>query len=427
LRRILDTGSPLLELELTGETPAQPGAQRTWLNSWLPVRDRGGTVIGISVVAEETTRRRHMENELKNYRERLEEMVKERTRQVEEMNEALDRTNRKLGESEELFRGVFEKSPIGIAITDSVTQRFLRANRRFCELTGYTADELAGMTIESITHPEDRQRESDYIRDYHQNPLTPFHMEKRYVRKNGEVRLVSLTGDFIDMPGGAPPLALGNVIDITEHRRAEEKISSLLAEKELLLKEVHHRIKNNFNTVMNLLALQSRGQSNPAVSATLMDAQSRIKSMEALYDKLYRSESFKEVSIRNYLPLLMDEIVAMFPHRDMVTLETETADFQLSAKLLSPLGIIVSELVTNSMKYAFMGRDRGLIQASASLKDGRVTLIYKDNGNGIHESIGFDGSTGFGLQLIALLTKQLKGTIRLERHQGAMFILEFPA
>jgi len=425
LRRILETGTPVLEFELTGETPAQPGVQRSWVNSWLPVRDRAGAVFGISVVAEETTRRRQMEKELEHYRVHLQEMVKERTRQVEEMNEALDRTNRKLGESEELFRGVFEKSPIGIAIADSVTQRFIRANRSFCELTGYTADELAGMPIESIAHPEDRQAEDDSIRDYCMNPAKPFKMEKRYIRRDGEIRLVSLTGNYIDVPGGGPPLALGNVVYITEHRRAEEEIRRLLAEKELLLKEVHHRLRNNMNAAMSLLLLQSKRMKDPAAVEALVDARNRMQSMGALYDRLYRSESFNEMKIGDYLPSLIKEIVSMFPHKEAVTIETEMADFLLSAKILSPLGIIVNELVTNSMKYAFIGRDRGLIRASASLKDNRVTLIYEDNGIGIPESVGFDGSTGFGLQLIALLTRQLKGDIRLERHQGTRFTLEF--
>ncbi len=97
----------------------------------------------------------------------------------------------------------------------------------------------------------------------------------------------------------------------------------------------------------------------------------------------------------------------------------------LSVKVLSPLGIIVNELVTNAMKYAFGGRDHGVITICASLEGTRATLIFQDNGKGIPESIDIGKSTGFGLQLVALLTKQLKGSIRLERHEGAQFILEF--
>jgi len=417
-------------MERRSSCSATPGPydlkKESWVNNWLPLRDRAGTVIGISVVAEETTRRRQMEKELEHYRDHLEEMVNGRTRQVEEMNEALDRTNRKLGESEELFRGVFEKSPIGIAIADSVTQRFIRANRSFCELTGYTADELAGMPIESITHPEDWQKESDYVSEHHQNPLTPFHMEKRYIRRDGEIRLVSLTGDFIDMPGGAPPLALGNVIDITEHRRAEEEVKRLLAEKELLLKEVHHRLKNNINTAMSLLLLQSKKMKDPSAVEALMDARNRMQSMEALYDRLYRPESFNEMRIRDYLPPLIDQIVNMFPHKEALKIKTEMADFALSTKKLSPLGIIVNELITNAMKHAFTGRDEGTIRISASLQETRAALVFEDNGIGIPEEIDSEHSTGLGLQLVTLLAKQLKGSMQIERGNGTRFTLEFP-
>jgi len=202
-------------------------------------------------------------------------------------------------------------------------------------------------------------------------------------------------------------------------------LMTIWAEKELLLKEVHHRIKNNMRTMMNLLSLQSSVlKDSPAVTA-LQDARSRMQSMGVLYEKLYRSEDFREISIKDYLPPLIDEIVGVFPHNEMVKIETEIADFSLSARLLSPLGIIVNELVTNAMKYAFTGRTTGTIRVSAASKNNRATLVFEDNGCGIPESIDIENSTGFGLQLIGMLTKQLKGTIRLDRQHGSRFILEF--
>jgi len=191
------------------------------------------------------------------------------------------------------------------------------------------------------------------------------------------------------------------------------------------LKEVHHRIKNNMTTMMSLLSLQSSTLKDPLAIAALQDARSRLQSMGVLYDKLYRSEGFRDISIRDYLPPLINEIAGQFPGRDLVTIETDMADFSLGTAVLSSLGIIVNELITNAMKYAFTGRDEGVIRVSSSLHDNIVTLVCEDNGIGIPESIDIDKSSRFGLQLVALLAKQLKGSIRLERGRGAKFILEF--
>lgn len=204
-----------------------------------------------------------------------------------------------------------------------------------------------------------------------------------------------------------------------ERKKAEEKIKDLLAEKELLLKEVHHRIKNNMNTIVSLLVLQATRLKNPEAVAALKDSQSRVLSMMVLYDKLYRSHSFMEVSFKEYLINLIEEIAANFENRDRVKVEMQIEDFIINTKVLSTLGIIVNELITNAMKYAFSGRDKGLLTVSATLKDKTVTLIIKDNGIGLPETVNIEASTGFGLELINMLTKQLKGNIKIERSGGS--------
>jgi len=215
--------------------------------------------------------------------------------------------------------------------------------------------------------------------------------------------------------------------DITERVRTEEKIKMLLVEKEFMLKEVHHRIKNNMNSVMGLLSLQSNMIKEPAAISALNDAKSRILSMMVLYDKLYCSADFNEISIRDYLEPLVDEIVNMFSSKTSVKIEKNIGDFKLGCKALSPLGIIVNELITNIMKYAFDGIDEAVIRVSASIKSGRVFLTIEDNGKGLPDSINVESTAGFGLQLVDMLVKQLKGNISIERSEGTRFILEFKA
>jgi two-component sensor histidine kinase len=121
---------------------------------------------------------------------------------------------------------------------------------------------------------------------------------------------------------------------------------------------------------------------------------------------------------------LVDEIIGNFPNGNMVKVEKNIGDFILDVKRLQPLGIIINELITNVMKYAFKGRESGLITVSATDTDGHVAISIQDNGNGIPESINFENSTGFGLHLVRILTQQLNGTIEIERGNGTKIVLE---
>ncbi len=210
-----------------------------------------------------------------------------------------------------------------------------------------------------------------------------------------------------------------------ERRDAEEKIRSLLLEKDILLKEVHHRIKNNMSTINGLLALQSESLTDAVAVDALKDAQSRVQSMMVLYDKLYRTENINEVSLREYLPGLVSEIADNFPKNKNVKIESQIDDFDLHVQTLVPVGIIVNELITNMMKYAFIGRDGGSINVSAVLKGCKAVMIIEDDGVGIPETVKFENSSGFGMQLVGMLTEQIDGNIRIERGNGTRFVLEF--
>lgn len=215
------------------------------------------------------------------------------------------------------------------------------------------------------------------------------------------------------------------VLDITDRKLAEQTVYNLLSEKEIILKEVHHRVKNNMYNIGALLNMQANVQDDPAAKSVLFDAAGRVQSMSVLYDKLYRSEYKTAVSLKEYFPDLIYEIVGIFPNKKSVKVKTEVDDIVLEAKILSILGILVNELVTNSMKYAFEGRSDGLIAVTVSKSGSRITITIADNGKGIPENITFQNSTGFGMQLVSMLTEQLGGVIDIKRGNGTKFILEF--
>ncbi len=220
-------------------------------------------------------------------------------------------------------------------------------------------------------------------------------------------------------------LLAGYTIDITERKLAEDKVLKLLAEKEIILREVHHRIKNNMNTINSLLILQADTVSDPVAVKALDDAGSRVRSMMVLYDKLYQSVNFTKISISEYLPSLIDEIAANFSVGRSVKIEKTIDDFIIDAGRLQPLGIIINELITNIMKHAYPGKSDGLIKVTAACKDNHVVFEISDSGIGMPESIDFENSSGFGLQLVSMLTQQIEGSIKIERGKGTKFILEF--
>ena len=218
----------------------------------------------------------------------------------------------------------------------------------------------------------------------------------------------------------------GIILDVTERKKNDERIERLAREKETLLKEVQHRIKNTMNTMVSVLSLQAETVQEIAAVEALTDAKSRFQSMEVLYNQLYRTDSHKSASVKEYLDQLARSVISLFPNGAGVELITDIEDISLDAGRLSPLGMIVNELVTNSMKYAFSGHAVPRLSIQVHRRDGSITVIVQDNGSGLPESFDIRTSRGFGLTMVTNLTEQLNGTIQIENSTGSKFVLSFP-
>jgi PAS domain S-box-containing protein len=292
-------------------------------------------------------------------------------------------------------------------------------NAMWAQILGYSLEEIAPVNIktwETFAHPEDLKQSAELLGRHFSGELPFYQYESRMKHKEGHWVWVHDRGKVASWtPDGKPLMMFGTHTDITERKRAEE----------LMLREVHHRIKNNMNTIYGLLALQAMNLENPVAIAALNDASSRVQSMLILYEKLYNSTSFTAVSAIEYIPSLVQEIVSNFPNQKTVKIETAIEDFTINVKRLQPLGIIINELVTNIMKYAFAGVDHGVISVSTSVVGPHVVLTLQDNGIGMPASITFENSTGFGLTLVEKLTEQIHGTIRIERGHGTRIVIDF--
>ena len=300
-----------------------------------------------------------------------------------------------------------------------VQGNFIRLNPEWEHVLGYSLDDLVGHSFLELVHPDDLEGTlAALTRLKSQEEILSF--ENRYRCKSGEYRWI----EWRSRPDGDLVYAVAR--DVTERKSAEEKVGALLAEKEMLLREVHHRIKNNMNTIRSLLVLQAETVNDTVAKVALEDASNRVWSMTALYERLYQAQDFMEMSVKDYLPVVIEQIVENFSGKARIDVKINIDDFILHTKQLQPLGIIVNELTTNIMKYAFSGRSEGVVEISAILAGNLVTVEVKDDGNGIPESVDSENSTGFGLTLVRALTQQLHGTISIMRGNGTKLILRFP-
>ncbi|HUX50403.1 MAG TPA: PAS domain S-box protein [Spirochaetia bacterium] len=298
---------------------------------------------------------------------------------------------------------------------------------RKASMLGYPAERFHHYTdFTGLVHPDDFEPMMQAMRNHLNGDSDRYDVEYRILTSTGGYKWFRDIGTIVQRETENSALKVaGIVIDISVQKQSAEKVSGLLAEKEMILKEVHHRIKNNMNTMASLLSLQAGAVSDPVAIEILQDAQGRLRSMSVLYDKLFLAENLIDMSVKEYLPTLVDEIVGIFPARTQVHVEVSADDFPLPVKVLTSLGIIINELLTNVIKHAFVGRSEGHIKVSATKSDTRVTITVQDDGVGLPEAFAVEQSPGFGLVLVRALTSQIDGTIRFVQDNGTKSILQF--
>jgi two-component sensor histidine kinase/HAMP domain-containing protein len=215
--------------------------------------------------------------------------------------------------------------------------------------------------------------------------------------------------------------------EISERQRAEEKINASLQEKEVLLREIHHRVKNNLQVIASLLNLQSRNILDERVLEPLRESQTRIESMALIHQKLYDSDDLMVVDFAEYSRNLATHLLSSYGVSQKVALRVDSdAGISLAINSAIPCGLIINELVSNSLKYAFSGRENGEIRIALRRKeDGRIKLTVADNGAGIPDTIDFRNTESLGLRLVNILSGQLEGTLELEKIGGTKFELTF--
>ncbi|EOQ96824.1 PAS domain S-box protein [Leptospira wolbachii serovar Codice str. CDC] len=309
-----------------------------------------------------------------------------------------------------------------VAITN-LDGDIIYTNRLFCKISKYSREELIGKNhriINSGYHP------AEFFKDLYKTIKSgnTWYGEIKNKAKDGSYYWVATTIAPIKNARGEVKKYLSIRTEITETKEAGEKIKLLLKEKALILIEVHHRIKNNMNTIYSLLKIEANSQEDLAHKTILLDASNRVRSMMLLYDKLYRSENTDTISVKEYFPILISEILNIFPNKEKITTNIEVEPVVISAKTISSIGIIINELVTNSIKYSFLNRDSGKISFSAKTENQLLVICYEDDGIPINSSVDLQSPNSFGLNLINMLVKQLKGNVYIESSLGTKYRIE---
>jgi PAS domain S-box-containing protein len=342
-----------------------------------------------------------------------------------------DITNRKqmegtLRESEEKFRTMVENSIQGIFIFQDV--RIMYANKALEHITGYSIEELLALPLEKIeglVNPDDQEMVWGRLAERLAGKEVPSRYEFKAVRKDGEQLWLEMIVGRIEFRG--KPAVQGSVIDITNRHQAEEQIKASLEEKEVMLREIHHRVKNNMQIILSLLRIQSRSVRDKGIQDMFKQSQSRIRSMALIHEALYKSGDLARIHIDDYISRMTTHLLSIYREGlGDVEINQEAEGIFLDINRAIPCGLIISELVSNCLKHAFPGKREGqiTIRMTRDIK-GTNSLIVKDNGTGLPEGLDYRDTETLGLQLVTDLVQQINGSITLKKTHGTEFVVKF--
>lgn len=304
--------------------------------------------------------------------------------------------------------------------------RYVTANKMFCDWVDHSLEELIGKTDYEV-FPAER---ADVLRNEDEqvlSTLTLFQISEESDGASGQPLFVDKRKLPILDNDGNPVGIIGLAFDISELKAKELRLETSLREKEMLLKEVHHRVKNNLQIISSLLNLQVMTLEDETYRTLLQGSSNRISSMATIHEMLYQSLESDTVEVKSYVEEVtryLRDVYGVGSHT--VRLIEEITIDVLDLDVSIPLGLIITELVSNSLKYAFPGNRKGTISVAMGRRKGSIELVVRDDGIGLPEHVLSGSVDSLGLLLVNSLTEQLRGTLHLENRDGAYFSIVFP-
>lgn len=535
----------------------QDGSFKSISSNVRQLKDNQGNSLGAVISIHDISLQKRAENDLRKLSDELEQKVRERTKELLDINNQLNVEIQRRMESEFLFKKQFEHGNIGIAIT-SPDKGWLKVNQKIYDMLGYTQEELYKMTWPELTHKEDLEADIKEFERVIKGEINDYELDKRLIHKNGGIIYIHLTVSGYRKPDGNIDFFIATLQDITERKLLEEKISierdklfsimnaidsgiyivnkdydieyinpvierdfgavnqrkcyeyfhdrsescpwckndevfsgksvywqwysfktdktyklfdtpiinidgslskfeifyditdlintqnilvkeqerikSSLREKELLLGEIHHRVKNNMAVVNAIISMQGNSITDESQIALFREIEMRIKSMAIIHEKLYRSKDFSNVDFKEYISSLSDSLFNTYKTlSDNIHLNIDVKDVSLGIDMAVPCGLLINELLSNTLKHAFpegkgdiyIGMNR-VLNESETLSENEIELIVRDNGIGLSKGFDINNTETLGWQLIiGLIESQLKGKITINNVNGLEIKIRF--
>lgn len=340
-----------------------------------------------------------------------------------------ERTKQKLQESEERYQNLAKIAPVGIFRADE-NGATTYVNPMWCRISGLAEEKALGDGWLSAVDPEDREN----LRLGWQETIRqekPSFADYRFLRSDGTIAWVM--GQATPEMNSENKIVgyVGTITDISERKRAEETIRASLQEKEILLKEVHHRVKNNLMSVIGLIKMEETKAGNASFRSLLNELESRVRSMALVHESLYKSGNLARIGLQGYIETLTAHIYTQFGGERAIGIHVRAGQVEVGLDFAVPCGLILNELIVNSFKHAFPGgkpRDGAAkceIDITVRHDDDHIELTVADNGIGLPGGIAWENPETLGLRLIRMLSRQLNGSIELDRNGGTAFRLRF--
>jgi PAS domain S-box-containing protein len=386
LERIVRTGT----LDRSETRIDWQGKELWFLDHKFPIRDREGNIYAVGTTSRNITK--------------------------------LKDTEASLVLSEQRYRLLVDHSMDAVYIMNGDGD-LLDVNEAACRMLGRSREELLSMNISGVDARFDRDAFVSFWES--REPNVPVILETEHIHRDGSMIPVEVNGLFFLEHGIR--FYYGIARDISRRKDEITEIQGMLHEKDLLLREIHHRMKNDLNAIHGLLSLRALSIDNKEASGHLEEAAGRLSIMSSIYSTLHSSDNLTSVRVLPFLTSLLEMLESTCSGKNTIEIVRHIDDIVIPSRLAFPLGIIINELVTNSCKYGFHNSEHGTITVSLAMGQGNLMILeYRDDGTGIPESVIKNRRFGFGLTLVSNLVDQYRGNMTLKGDDGTRVTLEFP-
>ncbi len=312
---------------------------------------------------------------------------------------------------------------IADAMRDVVTQVDAEGNVQYVspsieQVLGYRPEDTLGRSLFERVHPEEREAvEEMFLRAPREREGVMLNF--RYQHAGGHYIWLEAVGNLLLDGQGTVVGAVLGIRDVSEHKHADDRIRASLREKEVMLKEIHHRVKNNLQVISSLLSLQAEHVQDEEIRRVLRDSQSRVRSMAIIHQRLYQSTNLAEINFAGYIQELCSQLLRTYGSSGRnVSLVAEADEIFLEVDKAIPCGIILNELVSNALKYAFPAGGEGTVAVEFRQKESDIQLVVRDDGVGMPADLGPRAAESLGLRLVHMLTEQIGGTVNVGASDG---------